>query len=372
MTTMAELRELAVVNESELEHHGIKGMKWGVRHDNDGKGKAARKTKIARLDKKYEKKAFSQRKYWQTYNETVRIANKTVIPKINAKYEGKAYISNDGRYKDGTPLSDKTKKVNEKYLAEMNSAFNEILNKVADDVYGTNASGTVRIRFTRDNVYAFPECYFENITPTEEVNHAQIQKTERIKLDIKFENGLIVGVSMPDSPPDQEDSNDIEQSMTMLLDELEHHGIKGMKWGVRKSEEERAKAKQFKSDVKEMSKLAGKAKNTYNRRRRKELDRRLAQAGGPEYVEKVRKAANKRIRNGWIGAGAVTVLSQIALANPEGTYRLYKTAKDTAFKAAKYASTVKKGREFAKEFGIEDRVYINEAGKVLKNVVPNF
>ena len=33
MTTMAELRELASVNESELEHHGVKGMKWGVRHD---------------------------------------------------------------------------------------------------------------------------------------------------------------------------------------------------------------------------------------------------------------------------------------------------------------------------------------------------
>ena len=33
MTTMSDLRELAVLNNSELEHHGIKGMKWGVRRD---------------------------------------------------------------------------------------------------------------------------------------------------------------------------------------------------------------------------------------------------------------------------------------------------------------------------------------------------
>ena len=40
-----------------LAHHGVKGMKWGVRKDRGHEGERATNKKIAKLDKKFEKNA---------------------------------------------------------------------------------------------------------------------------------------------------------------------------------------------------------------------------------------------------------------------------------------------------------------------------
>ena len=50
MTTITDLRELD--NNSELEHHGVKGMKWGVRKDRDKNSEAIEARKLAKANRR--------------------------------------------------------------------------------------------------------------------------------------------------------------------------------------------------------------------------------------------------------------------------------------------------------------------------------
>lgn len=118
-----------------IEHAGVKGMKWGVRNDKGHEGKKATTKKIARLDKKFEKKAGS--KYVSVYNKMANDLNNTVIPKINSKKE----------YANKNLLDPKNKKLNEKYLKEYAREATKSLNKHSKNEIGTNASGTKKVVF---------------------------------------------------------------------------------------------------------------------------------------------------------------------------------------------------------------------------------
>lgn len=123
-----------------LEHHGVKGMKWGVRRQEK---KAAKK--VAKADKKWEKGLNKQ--YFEVYNQMADRMNSTEINRIN----------NKPKYK-GKDLS-KPSKLQKDYYDEYAKTTTKVLNELATSVIGTNASGTLKAKFDYDPNTEFLEHY---------------------------------------------------------------------------------------------------------------------------------------------------------------------------------------------------------------------
>ena len=125
----------------ELYHHGVKGMKWGVRRIRSGatvnKGKrkkqsmqAHKKERDAKKELKKAQKKWDdnfQDNYMKAYNTAADKANKTLIPQLNKKY---------AKY-DFSDLSDpKIKSIHEKYVKEYSDSFTKLFEKEFDHIAG--------------------------------------------------------------------------------------------------------------------------------------------------------------------------------------------------------------------------------------------
>lgn len=191
-----------------LAHHGVKGMKWGVtRQDLDGGGKQVSEKKIEKLDKKFEKTGSSQKSYFKAYNHMADRMNKTEIDRIN----------NDPRFK-GKDMTQPSK-LRDAYYKEYSSTATRILNEASASMIGTNASGTKKVTFEYDvDKDNFPRAFIDDVN----VKHS----ADRPEVKLKFDKlGHISNMVLPDLEHSEE-----------LGTFLEHHGVKGMKWGQRRRE----------------------------------------------------------------------------------------------------------------------------------------
>lgn len=184
--------------ESYLEQFGIKGMKWGIRRD---PAKAA-----AKAEKKWEKKAASTHRYFKAYDTAAEQMNSVRIPRLNAKPE---YKNIDVR---------KPGRLTDKYLSDYAKAFNQEIDIASKNLGAdVNPGGTKRITYRMgkdlDITFGF-----------EEIKHADDGELAfRAQLDA---DGRIISFTVVNSVLQQSDTNE---------EILEHFGIKGMKWGVRRS-----------------------------------------------------------------------------------------------------------------------------------------
>jgi len=183
--------------DDDVEQSGVKGMKWGVRKDHGHEGEAAKTSKIAKLDKNFEKNSKSYNVTIKIHNSAARATNDHDVERINNKPQ---YKNKD--FNLDSPLR-------RKYYKEHNDAFVKNLQKAAAE-QGTNASGTKKYSITTS------ENGFWNVK-VEDVTHSAMNdgSEDSFNIPVKYDaTGHIVSIG----------DTEIEQS-----------GVKGMKWGVRKA-----------------------------------------------------------------------------------------------------------------------------------------
>lgn len=313
-----------------LEHHGVKGMKWGVRRQEK---KAAKK--VAKADKKWEKGLNKQ--YFEVYNQMADRMNSTEINRIN----------NKPKYK-GKDLS-KPSKLQKDYYDEYAKTTTKVLNELATSVIGTNASGTLKAKFDYD-----PNTEF---LPRMSIVAADVQHAATVnEIELEWSStGFITSMKIPE---------DILHAITVLtVDEfLEHYGVKGMQWGVRKAPgvsgrvnrdaakdaKEFARAKQFygkgagtrrkliKAKVEEKSKRSGDYKKAFDHHLNsqdmsKHSDKAVAERKSKDRRERGKQRAGYVARRftGEMGTQAAFLASAAAgaayLNSPKGRALLNKT-----------------------------------------------
>lgn len=210
--------------EETLEHYGVKGMKWGVRRSDEelrkaasGSGKKAAKAakKLEKRDEKWEKDSRSMKKF-------VEINNK-MADRLNGPDGEFAKLNNNPKYK-GKEFDDYSEGIGKEYLTDVRKTYNRVLSDIADETPGS-PSGKYKAEFFVTEDSFFPSMV---IVPAGEAKHAEGDLVVELEWDEK--TGKVVkigGLSI------------LEHSD--FYDTLEHYGIKGMRWGVRRSKKEISK-----------------------------------------------------------------------------------------------------------------------------------
>ena len=161
---------------------------------------------------------------------------------------------------------------------------------------------------------------------------------------------------------------------------LQHFGVKGMKWGVRRSEnplKSREMKKQINKDVKNINRLVlGGPSNSRKKALalRKSIDAKDRET--PGYKKAVLGRARKR-QLGLIGVSTVAAnLAAMESMMPGMTLNLAKAAVKVSASSvrngASYVSAVRNGRELAEKMGLDTPTIIDETGRIIKNARPNF
>ena len=161
---------------------------------------------------------------------------------------------------------------------------------------------------------------------------------------------------------------------------LQHFGVKGMKWGVHRSENP-LKSKEMKKQINQEAKNLNRALygTSYNSRKkvvaiRKSIDAKDQKT--PGYKKAVRnRAAKKRLALAAIANLGIYAISMESMM-PGSTRSLAKSVVNGSASAAKsgasYVSAVRNGRKFAEEMGLNTPMIIDETGRIIKNARPNF
>ena len=263
-----------------FEHHGVKGMKWGIRKKRDG-FVDGRKTTMNRRDKKsgnlnqrilnlapntnkagsraFKRQEKSNAVAHKVYDKTLKAASRPIkkeIKTLNLKYKGK-------------DLS-KPSKERDKYYSEITSAVNRQLQAASH----LKTKSGLRMDFKFDaKTASYPTANVVTAergqnkkaaidaakqTRSSAKNNLRTEK-ERIKNSVSHEDttesnytrkvnlewdsdGLLVDIDF-DIPDDSELAHEFVMQAVSGVDfelidisdsALEHYGVKGMKWGLRK------------------------------------------------------------------------------------------------------------------------------------------
>jgi len=202
-----------------IKHHGVKGQKWGVRRDRGHEGQQASTRKIAKLDRKFERRT-RQPFHQQNMQADIHNAAAATMNGPNghlAKINGQAWVKKgvaDNQFLRDTPTRRKyDQAVKDAYFGELEKAAKAL---------GTNASGTQRYTIVEDRAGNWQI----GIT---DVKHADDAPFFLVNV-IRDGKGLVTKIEIP--APMSMAQSDLDARAEAAL---EHFGVKGMHWGVRRS-----------------------------------------------------------------------------------------------------------------------------------------
>ena len=239
-----------------LEHHGVKGMRWGVRRDRTGHLKTGTVKRVMSNTSMQTKRGIVTKNAPDYYDElfTGR-KSKALVKTYKAARgpinKGTKILNKDPRFKGQDFKKDSP--LRREYYKEFSKMAETQLN-AASTLKGNSKYGEYRLNFSYDHdKSAYPQVTVKlnsNIAgrveekaaakitrktvgglkqSDESDNFLEHEDDPEIKLEIEWDdNGYILGLK------DLPDLDQSDESLDAAVDFLEHHGVKGMKWGVRK------------------------------------------------------------------------------------------------------------------------------------------
>lgn len=253
---MHELNQLVSLLDENLQHAGVKGMRWGVRKDrpsssNSPKGELKAEKKARKLQVKLEKKdaKWLKKKRMETHINTWNDANKAINPWLNEHNKKKEFKDVDDFFGDSPAAK--------KYIREYEAKVTQELNNSAKRL-AVSPSGNKRLEYTF-NLVEGP------VSKVVDVKRDSIRQSESIEYEVvEYETTVpkryFVKMGGIGWGVDEEEvetlKNELEQTghNPKLEDILQHVGVKGMRWGVRKDRRGSSKGKKQATSAKGGSK----------------------------------------------------------------------------------------------------------------------
>lgn len=204
-----------------LAHFGVKGMRWGHRKTETprqqsfraaAKAKKAEK-KEAKADSKWEKSIYTTKGAIAVHNNVADQMNSEILPRLNGK----------SKYKDKNLYDDP--KLEKEYFKEYEKLTDQAYSKAITAVHGSSPSGKKTATYVNDAEGA------RIVITDSTVKHADSDEPDLVfllKLDAR---GLVSEMNEAEKQIEHADNVD---------NFLMHYGVKGMRWGVRRSAAERA------------------------------------------------------------------------------------------------------------------------------------
>lgn len=251
--TLTTFSDTTNVGEDFIQHYGTKGMKWGVRKDlKKLPTKKAREAYVAEKDAKWRAKTEDPKKAIRAAKRASRDATR-MTRKLNKKYKDMGYKLKGNSLRKNNINNRKNRLVRNQYDIELKGIIESSLDSAAYRVYKNSPSRLYQVNLSRD----LDGTVSAKITPRQNAKldkqRASItNKARKMKhsdegtqdLYVKMEedeDGFVVDIQLPEFDLEfAEDEVALDHSDLSDLGSgfIQHYGVKGMKWGKRKAEDE--------------------------------------------------------------------------------------------------------------------------------------